>query len=76
MHIKIIAVSRAWPAVAVAFQPAFELGKEPEILARVRIGMQHEAMEEVTIAVLPTFAPIRVLEIFVTLPRLATQREP
>jgi hypothetical protein len=41
MHIKIIAVSRAWPAVAVAFQPAFELGKEPEILARVRIGMQH-----------------------------------
>src|SRR6185503_13357128 len=61
---------------AVALQPALELGEESEILAHVRIGVQHEAMKEIAIAVLRTFAPVCVLKILVTLARFATQREP
>ena len=53
-------------------QPAFELSEESKMLPEMCIGMKHDPMQKITIVVLWSARPIRVLKILIALARFAS----
>src|SRR5439155_24879636 len=76
VHVKLITVGRARPAVTPVLQSAFELCEDTEVFADVCVGMNQVTLEHVTVVVLRASAPVEIVKVFVALTHLAAEREP
>src|SRR5439155_21361487 len=73
MQIEVVAVGGPRAAIATLLEAAFELGEEAEIICEMSIGMNHVALQQITVVILRPATPKVVVIILVTFAHLAAQ---
>src|SRR5262249_53550145 len=56
-------------AISSLFEIARELRKEPNAMAHMKVGIRHEPLQEIAVAILWTYPPKAIAKSFVPLPR-------
>src|SRR5437879_761994 len=62
-------------AISSALQAAFELSKEPEIVTKVSICVDHVSLKQIAVVVLRPEIPLAVVIVLVSLPNFATESQ-
>src|SRR5262249_49451102 len=76
VHVQFVFVNDwAWAAGSAVFQRTVEFAKEAKPLARVEVSVKQVALQKVSIRILRREAKIGVVEMFVGLADIASQRE-
>ena len=67
-------IGRSRAPGAPLFEGTLELGEQAEVRARVEIAVQQVALKDVTVRVLNTSAPQRIVEVLVSQARIGAER--
>src|SRR6267143_402 len=73
MNIQLVTIGGAWSTLAFILKIALELTKEPRPGPQVQVQMGHVPLRQEPVGVLWTLAPLRVVEVLISLAAVATE---
>src|SRR6267378_8233012 len=74
MNIQLVTIGGAWSTLAFILKIALELTKEPRPGPQLQVQMGHVPLRQEPVGVLWTLAPLRVVEVLISLADVATER--